>query len=81
MNTSLCWLKLNQKKKFYAFIEVFRVDVNDVEPFQNITGRLHADHIHSLQSMPKNFQIKNKGCRFNFYYGGKAGYAHTIMIT
>ena len=32
------------EKKVYTFHAVFRVDVNDVKPFQNPTGRPPFDH-------------------------------------
>ena len=45
--------KAQADKKFYSFHAVFRVDVNDVKPFQNSTGRLQADHFLNTQSMPR----------------------------
>ena len=38
---------------FYAFNAVLRVDVNDVKPFQNLSGKLPADHFLDPQSMPR----------------------------
>ena len=46
--------------KFYAFNAVFRVDVNDVKPFQDPTGRLPADHFLDPQSMPKQNRWLNQ---------------------
>ena len=45
--------KAQAEKKFYSFKAVFRVDINDVKPFQNPTGRLPADHFLNPQSMPR----------------------------
>ena len=45
--------KAQAEKKFYSFNAVFRVDINDVKPFQNPTGRLPADHFLNPQSMPR----------------------------
>ena len=45
--------KAQAEKKFYAFHAEFRIDVNDVKPFQNPTGRLLADHFLDQQSMPR----------------------------
>ena len=36
--------KAQAEKKEYTFHAVFNIDVNDVKPFQNPTGRLPADH-------------------------------------
>ena len=36
--------KSQAEKKVFAFHEVFRVDINDVKPFQNPTGRSPFDH-------------------------------------
>ena len=33
--------KSQAEKKNYAFHAVFRIDVNDVKPFQNLTERRH----------------------------------------
>ena len=51
--------KAQLEKKFYAFHAVFIVDVNDVKPFQNLTGRLPADHYLDLQSMPRLLKSTN----------------------
>ena len=39
------------EKKVYAFYAVFRVDVNDVKPFQNPTEKSLFDHFLDPQSM------------------------------
>ena len=36
--------KAQAENKFFVFHAVFRVDVNDVKPFQNLTEWLPADH-------------------------------------
>ena len=48
------------EKKVYAFHAVFRVDVNDVKPFQNPTVTLSFDHFLDPQSMPRLFKTKNR---------------------
>ena len=53
--------KAQAEKKFYAFHIVYRVDVNDVKPFQNLTGRLPADQFLDPQSMPRLFKTRNDG--------------------
>ena len=80
--------KSQAEKKVYAFHAVFRVDVNDVKPFQNPSERSPFDHFLDLQSMPRLFKTINRWLILwkNFkvsavYYGGQAGYAHTKMIT
>ena len=50
MNTS------QTEKKVYAFYAVFRVDVNDVKPFQNPTETSPFDRFLDPQSMPKLFK-------------------------
>ena len=52
--------KTQTKNKFYAFNAVFRVDVKDVKPFKNPTGRLPADHFIDPQSMPKLLKTINR---------------------
>ena len=37
--------KSQSEKKVYAFHVVFRVDVNDVKPFQNPTEKSSFDHL------------------------------------
>ena len=60
--------KAQPKKKIYALNAVFRVDLNDVKPFQKITGRLPADHFHDPQSMPRIFKTKKKVGDSNFAF-------------
>ena len=52
--------KSQAEKKVYAFYAVFRVDVNDVRPFQNPTGRSPFDHFLDPQSMPRLFKTINR---------------------
>ena len=81
--------KSQAEKKVYAFHAVFRVDVNDVKPFQNPTETSPFDHFLDPQSMPRLFKTINRWLIQNLlfypvsavYYGGQAGYAHTKMIT
>ena len=47
--------KSQAEKKVYAFHAVFRVDVNDVKPFQNPTEASPFDHFLNPQSMPRLF--------------------------
>ena len=54
--------KAQAEKKVYAFHAVFRVDVNDVKPFQNPTETLPFDHFLGLQYMPRLFKTTNDGC-------------------
>ena len=48
--------KSKAEKKVYAFNAVFRVDVNDVKPFQNPTETSPFDHTLDPQSMPRLFK-------------------------
>ena len=48
------------KKKVYAFHADFRVDVNDVKPFQNPTETSPFDHFLDPQSMPRPFKTINR---------------------
>ena len=48
--------KFQTDKKVYAFHAVFRVDVNDVKPFQNPTETSPFDHFLDPQSMPRLFK-------------------------
>ena len=82
--------KSQAEKKVYAFYAVFRVDVNDVKPFQNPTETSPFDHFLDLHSMQRIFKTKKTMVDSSFafidpvsavYYGGQAGYAHTKMIT
>ena len=52
--------KSQAEKKVYAFHAVFRVDVNDVKPFQNPTETSPFDHFLDLKSMPRLFKIINR---------------------
>ena len=54
--------KSQAEKKVNAFHAVFRVDINDVKPFQNPTEKSPFDHYLDLQSMPSLF----KDTGFNF---------------
>ena len=47
--------KSQAEKKVYAFNAVFRVDVNDVKPFQNPTETSPFDHLFDPQSKPRLF--------------------------
>ena len=80
--------KSKAEKKVYAFHAVFRLDVIDVKPFQNPTGRSPFDHFLDPQSMPILFITINRCLIEAFidpilavYYRGQAGHAHTKMIT
>ena len=48
--------KSQAQKKVYVFHAVFRVDVNDVKPFQNPTETSPFDHFLDPQSMPRLFK-------------------------
>ena len=52
--------KAQAEKKNCAFHAVFRVDVNDVKPFQNLTETYSFDHFLDLQSMPRLFKTINR---------------------
>ena len=52
--------KAQAEKKVYAFHAVFRVDVNDVKPFQNPTQTLPFDHFLDPQYMPRLFKTLNR---------------------
>ena len=52
--------KFQSEKKVNTFHAVFRVDVNDVKPFQNPTGRSPFDHFLDPQSMPRLFKTLNR---------------------
>ena len=71
--------KSQAEKKVYAFHAVFRVDVNDVKPFQNPTETSPFDHFIDPQSIPRHFKtiIPMVDSNFAFidpvsavYYGG-----------
>ena len=48
------------EKKNYAFHAEFRVDVNDVKPFQNPKETSPFDHFFDPQSMPRLFKTINR---------------------
>ena len=52
--------KSQAEKKVYACHAVFRVNVNDVKPFQNPTETSPFDHFLDLQSMPRLFKTVNR---------------------
>ena len=52
--------KAQAEKKVYAFLAVFRVDVNDVKPFQNPSETLPFDHFLYPQCMPRLFKTINR---------------------
>ena len=52
--------KSQAEKKVYAFHAVFRVDVNDVKPFQNPIETSPFDHFLDPQSMPRLFITNNR---------------------
>ena len=52
--------KSQAEKKVNAFHAVFRVDVNDVKPFQNSTETSPFDHFLDLQTMPRLFKTINR---------------------
>ena len=52
--------KTQAEKKVYALHAVFRVDVNDVKPFQNHTETSPYDHFLDPQSMPRLFKTINR---------------------
>ena len=82
--------KSQAETKDYAIYANFRVDVNDVKPFQNPTKTSPFDHFLDPKSMPRLFKTINRRLIqtllslilfLQFTTGGQAGYAHTIMIT
>ena len=52
--------KSQAEKKVYAFHTVFRVDVSDVNPFQNPTEMSPFDHFLDPQSMPRLLKTINR---------------------
>ena len=70
--------KSQAEKKVFAFHAVFRVDVNDVKPFQNPTETSPFDHILDPQSTSRLFKTINRWLIQNLlldpvsavYYGG-----------
>ena len=82
--------KSQAEKKVYPFHAVFRVDVNEVKPFQNPTETSPFDHFLDPQSMPRLFKTIKRWLIQTlllltlfqqFTTGGQAGYVHTKMIT
>ena len=82
--------KSQAEKKVEAFHAVFRVDVNDVKPFQNSTETSPFDNFLDLQSMPRLLKTINQWwiqtlslltLFQQFTTGGQTGYAQTKMIT
>ena len=51
--------KSQAENKVYVFHAVFRVDVNDVKPFQNPTETSPFDHSLDQQYMPRLFKTIN----------------------
>ena len=51
--------KAQALKKVYAIHAEFRVDVNDVKPFQNPTETSPSDHFLNPQSMRRLFKTLN----------------------
>ena len=81
--------KSKAEKQNYAFNAVFRVDVNDVKPFQNPTETSPFDNFFDPQSMPRLFKTINRcliqtlrllTC-FSSLLRGQAGSAHTKRMT
>ena len=52
--------KSQAEKKVYAFHAVFRIDVNDVKPFQNATETSPFDLFLDQQYMPRLFKTINR---------------------
>ena len=52
--------KSQAEKKVYAFHAVFRVDINDVKPFQNLSETSPFDNFLDPQSMPRLFKTINR---------------------
>ena len=52
--------KSQAEKKVYAFHAVFKVDVDDVKPFQNHTETSPFDHFLNPQSMSRLFKTINR---------------------
>ena len=82
--------KSQAETKIFAFYADFRVDVNDVKPFQNPTKTSPFDHFLDPQSMLRLFKTINRWLIqtlllltlfLQFTTWGQAGCAHTKMIT
>ena len=52
--------KSQAEREVYVFHAVFRVDVNDVKPFQNPIETSPFDHFLDPQSMPRFFKTINR---------------------
>ena len=52
--------KSQAEKKVYAFPAVFRVDVNDVKPYQNPIETSPFDHVLDVQYMTRLFKTINR---------------------
>ena len=52
--------KSQAEKKVYAFHAIFRVDINDVKPFQNPTETSPFDHFLDPQFMSRFFKTINR---------------------
>ena len=52
--------KSQAEKKVYAFHAVFRVDANDVKPFQNLTETSPFDPFLDPKSMSRVFKTINR---------------------
>ena len=72
--------KSQAEKKVNAFHAVFRVDVNDVKPFQNPSETSPFDNFLDPQSMPRLFKTI-KRWMIQTLLLLTPGYAHTKMIT
>ena len=53
-------IKSKAEKKVYAFNAVFRVDFNDIKPFQNPTETSPFGHTLDPQCMPRLFKTINR---------------------
>ena len=52
--------KSQAEKRVYTFHAVFKVNLNDVKPFQDPTETSPFDHLFDLQSMPRLFKTINR---------------------
>ena len=52
--------KSQAERKFYVFHAVFKVDVNDVNPFQDPAETSPFDNFLDPQSMPRLFKTINR---------------------
>ena len=82
--------KSQAETKVCAFYAVFRVDVNDVKPFQNPSETSQFDHFLEPLSMPRLLKNNKPMVYSNFafidpvsavFYGDQARYVHTKMTT